>query len=277
MFSLNQDDMKKWLLIVVLSMQAFVVSANENGNVFSAIDALPPDQRFRQLSLMLLVSEGAGEALIAALTGETGSIEATPGSDDPTTIDFDQYTTPLVRIVDQQTMLQGATRLFRFTQVHAAGIAERLRALHQEGLDSDAVFTRTAVSEDAIIIRNAIADSIDYMMAAEPSGANEPGSEYSSLAADYRARTIYLRNNLEYELFAAELEQITSEAISDVVGRTEAYERMFDDEVDGQAIDKKIRAAEYAYGWDRDFDERAAKLAEKMLETIPVEESTPDL
>lgn len=43
---------------------------------------------------------------------------------------------------------------------------------------------------------------------------------------------------------------------------------MFDDEVNAAALDKKIRAAEYDYGWVREFDERAARLAEEILNKI---------
>jgi hypothetical protein len=69
-------------------------------------------------------------------------------------------------------------------------------------------------------------------------------------------------------MFATELDRITAEAVASVGGQSDAYERMFDDEVDGDALNKKIDAAEYVYGWDRDFDERAAKLAEEILKNI---------
>jgi hypothetical protein len=55
---------------------------------------------------------------------------------------------------------------------------------------------------------------------------------------------------------------------SEAAAKTDAYERMFDDEVDTAGIDKKIQAAEYVYGWDEDFDERAAKVAEEILNNI---------
>lgn len=40
--------------------------------------------------------------------------------------------------------------------------------------------------------------------------------------------------------------------------------------------DKKIKAADYAYGWDREFDRRAAKLAEEILSRIWDRESDLD-
>ncbi len=64
--------------------------------------------------------------------------------------------------------------------------------------------------------------------------------------------------------------------MASVGGQTDAYERMFDDEVDAVGLDKKIGAAEYVYGWDRKFDERAAKLAEEILKNIWDRESAID-
>ncbi|HKJ17210.1 MAG TPA: hypothetical protein VJ984_07675 [Xanthomonadales bacterium] len=269
--------MKKLIPIILLLIPAYAAASGDDNDFFSGVDALPPEQRFRQLSLMLMVSDGANEALISTLSSQLDVAGPDNVDQDPAAFDFDDYTTPLIRIVDQRTMLLGATRLFRFTREHATGIAERLRQLQEENKKSDTPFPGYAISEDAIIIRNAIADSIDYTVSNNSGESEVPQGGQLSLASDYRARTTFLRNNLEYELFAADLERITADAVADVGGRTAAYERMFDDEVDGEAINKKIRAAEYAYGWDRDFDERAAEMAEKMLEIIAIDESVPDL
>lgn len=254
------------LLALLLSLLA---RADGHNFFYISLDELPPGEQFRQLSLMLMVTDGADENLIGELTsllGEEGSVEQDGGN-----FSFDDYTTPLIRIVDQKTMLAGATQVFVFTREHSAGIAARLRNILEQHGESLAASPGGSISEDAIIIRNAIADSMDYMVLQE-AGESEP----TRISGDYRARTTFLRNNLEYELFAAELERMTSEAIASVGGRTEAYERMFDDEVDSDAIDKKIQAAEYAYGWDPDFDERAAKMAQEILDNIEETEGTPD-
>ena len=261
--------MRKFFIALTLLMLSLSARADGHNFFFISLDELSPGEQFRQLSLMLMVTDGADEDLIEELTGmlgEKGSVEQ-----DGSRFSFDDYTTPLIRIVDQQTMLAGATQVFVFTREHQSGIAARLkRLLDQEG-EALAATPMGSISEDAIIIRNAIADSIDYMALQEGRDAEDV-----PLSGFYRSRTTFLRNNLEYELFAADLDRITNEAIASVGGRTEAYERMFDDEVDSDAIDKKIRAAEYAYGWDPDFDERAAKMAQELLETIEETESTPD-
>lgn len=243
--------------------------ADQAGAFFSSLDGLPMEERYRQLSLMLMVSDGADQALIGRLTAHLDDRRSDSAGHGGPEFDFDDYTTPLIRIVDQQTMLAGATRLFRFTRDHAGTIAERLKSLQYSQGEAIEPGLEHAIAEDAIIIRNAIADSIDYATL-QTAGDEDP------LSAAYRARTVYLRNNLEYELFAAELDRITEDAIASVGGKTDAYERMFDDEVDAAALDKKIKAAEYAYGWDREFDERAAKLTEEIINKIWDRESDLD-
>ena len=255
--------MKRLLATVLFLMLSFTIKANDSSAFFAGVDALPPNARFRQLSLMLMVAAGADDILIEVLMARAEGAATQAQDQDATDFDFDEYTTPLIRIVDQESMLTAATRLFHFTRAHAAGISERLLALQEERSDSLQQFPVSAIGEDAIIIRNAIAGSIDFAVTTD-----RKNLESASLSANYRARTIYLRNNLEYEDFAAELERITEEAVASVGGKTEAFERMFDDEVDASAINKKIEAAEYSYGWDRDFDKRAAKLAEEILKNI---------
>jgi hypothetical protein len=255
--------LKLLLALVVFAAATSGVRAEADEAYFARLDALAPEERFRQLSLMLMISDGADEALIETLSNEVGAESAQDDQPGDPEFDFDEYTTPLIRIVDQETMLGGATRLFRFTRNHAAGIGARIRQLREDFPEAARAASGSTLIEDAIIIRNAIADSIDYTLAARHGATTDSG-----LSAEYRARTLHLRNNLEYEMFATELDRITAEAVASVGGQSDAYERMFDDEVDGDALNKKIDAAEYVYGWDRDFDERAAKLAEEILKNI---------
>lgn len=60
----------------------------------------------------------------------------------------------------------------------------------------------------------------------------------------FREQTVHLRNMMEYNQFEAELAQITEEAIVDLGGRLDAYQRMFDDEVDPELISRRVESAE---------------------------------
>lgn len=218
---------------------------------------LPPDEQYRRLSLILLIGEGVQDPLVGALQSEAGGAPARA-------VDPEELATPLIRIVDQQTMLTGAVYLFRLAREHGAEIGRRLELLESAnpGLADGAVMD--AVREDAILVRNAIADSMEYA-AVEPTGP----------IAAYRQRTLELRNLLEFTQFSRELHRITREAIASVGGKAEAYQRMFDDETGDDAFDRQIRAAEYPYRGRVAFDEDAGKVAEQVIEGVVLSESQP--
>ncbi len=60
------------------------------------------------------------------------------------------------------------------------------------------------IAEDAIIIRNAIADAIEYSEAGEQSQAAEQ-------LKVFRNQTVHLRNMMEYNIFQEELARITDQ------------------------------------------------------------------
>jgi uncharacterized protein YjiS (DUF1127 family) len=93
------------------------------------------------------------------------------------------------------------------------------------------------IAADAIIIRTAIADSLEYAgRAADPAGA--------ARIRDFRAQTVHLRNMMEYNQFQQELARLTDEAILDLGGRLDAYQRMFEGEVDADLVRRRIESAE---------------------------------
>jgi hypothetical protein len=49
---------------------------------------------------------------------------------------------------------------------------------------------------------------------------------------------------MEYNIFQQELAQITDQAILDLGGRLDAYQRMFDDDVDPDLIKRRVESAE---------------------------------
>ena len=93
------------------------------------------------------------------------------------------------------------------------------------------------ITSDAIIIRNSIADSIEYSDAID-----DPDSAVQLQA--FRGQTIYLRNMMEYNIFQQELAEITNQAILDLGGRLDAYQRMFDEDVDPDLIKRRVESAE---------------------------------
>ena len=232
---------------------------------FDAIDSLPPGEQYRQLSLVLMIFGGADPALVESMLSSS-----TPGtSTRDATFDPDAYKTPLTRIVDQESMLTGAAVLLQFAQDSQEDIQSRLDQISADNPVLISMADLNAITEDAIIIRNAIADSVSF------SGlANTP--ELEKHLQDYRTRTIRLRNIMEFEAFSVELDRLTEEAKLSVGGKLDAYQRMFDEEVNSTGFSRQIESAEFIYNRDAEFDEKAGKMTEEIMRNMILSESQVD-
>lgn len=248
------------IIIVYLTLSFCLgVSASTGDEAFGK---LPPGEQYRQLSLVLLISGGADrvltESLLLLTRGQVTSV-----------INPTDYKTPLARIVDQQSMLAGAAYLLRFARDSREEIRLKLATINRNNPVLISLLNRQALAEDAIIIRNAIADSIAY--------ANLP--EKAAITAQvlvYRSGTIHLRNMMEYELFSDDLQHLTDEAIFALSGKLDAYQRMFDAEVNTKEFDRKFDAAEYIYNRTSKFDEQAGKLTEEIMKNVILAQSQVD-
>ena len=259
--------MKRWLVngllfACLLSGAVANVSANIN---FDAIDSLPPGEQYRQLSLVLMIAGGADPALIGAMLPGSPEQPVAGNSD----FDPDAYKTPLTRIVDQESMLSGAALLLRFATDSQDDIKARLAAINAGNPALVSMVDLNEITEDAIIIRNAIADSVSYSGLAN-------SEELIAHLKDYRTRTIRLRNIMEYDAFSVELDRLTQEAILSVGGKLDAYQRMFDEEVNSTGFSRQIESAEFIYNRDAEFDEKAGKMTEEIMRNVILQESQVD-
>ena len=101
----------KSLVLVGLFLMSLSVNIHANTNI-EDISGLPPGEQYRQLSLILLISGGADPDLLQSLAATGIDAEGGVVSD----FNPDDYKTPLIRIVDQESMLAGAAFLLRFAQ-----------------------------------------------------------------------------------------------------------------------------------------------------------------
>ena len=85
-----------------------------------------------------------------------------------------------------------------------------------------------------------------------------------------------MRNMMEYNLFREELAAITNEAIVDLGGRLDAYQRMFEEQIDDEMFDKRIAAAETSLQLDRKADERARQRTAELLKMLILMEAQVD-
>lgn len=231
---------------------------------FDSIDSLPPGEQYRQLSLVLMIYGGAEPKLIETMSSQMGGgLSGESNSFDP-----DAYKTPLTRIVDQESMLNGAGALLSFAQDSAPAIQIKLQEISTQNPVLISMVDLKAISEDAIIIRNAIADSVSYAGIADSDLLEQQ-------LQNYRVRTVQLRNMMEFADYSKALGHLTDEAILSVGGKLDAYQRMFEEELETTGFDRQIESAEFIYNRDADFDRKAAKMTEEIMEFMVLSKSQP--
>jgi hypothetical protein len=230
--------MKHWFVILLVS---FVIAASAPMTAlasfdFDSIDGLTPGDQYRQLSLLMLVSGGVNPDFISLLQPILDShpdVMKAGGSN----LELDDFVTPLVRIVDQETLLANAAQMFRFARENSTEIQQRMTAIVQANPILISMVNVSVIAADAIVIRNSIADSIEYSETID-----DP--DVAAQLEAFRGQTVYLRNMMEYNIFQQELAEITNQAIVDLGGRLDAYQRMFNEDVDPDLINRRIESAE---------------------------------
>jgi hypothetical protein len=254
----------KGIALIVLLLLAALVDVSANTSI-EDINDLPPGEQYRQLSLILLISGGADPALMEALAPKDAIDRGRAASN----LSPDDYKTPLIRIVDQDSMLTGAAFLLRFAQESNDEIQANLAAINANNPVLISMADMNAITEDAIIIRNAIADAISYSSLMDD-------EQIAIHLQNYRTQTIRLRNIMEFELFDEELERLTDEAILSVGGKLDAYQRMFDEEVNSKDLDRQFDAAKYIFNRTEKFDEKAGILTEQIMKNVIISQSNPN-
>jgi hypothetical protein len=229
------------LVITLLLGSLWLVSLAPawSGMNLAALDDLSAADKYRQLNLILMVSEGVDAAFVAQLlpqpTAEAGDqLEPLPQ------LKVEDFQTPLNRIVDQRAMITQAARLFRFTLDNKANIMHAMEELAAAEPGQIAQVDLIQLAEDAIIIRSALSGSIEYL-------ATEGNPAWAGYLQTYQNRTLYLRNVMEYWKFDQELASITNDAMEDTGGRMEAYQRMLEAEPNLLGFKQHLQAIEAIY------------------------------
>ena len=263
-------EIKNWirtgLFIIALLANGPSVALADNDPESNA--ELPPGEKFRQLSLLLLVSGGVEPGLLELIQPANKGVndEIDPGSADFAS-QLDDYQTPLARIVDQEAMLAGTSRMFGYTRDHSEEIQLELAEITRANPILISIVDVNEIAEDAIIIRNAIADAIEYSDAAQHPEAH-------AHLQTFREQTVHLRNMMEFNIFQEELAVITNQAIIDLGGRLDAYQRMFDDEVDAEMVQRRVDSAAIMNAQTGDnFDEQARMRTNEILMMLILMES----
>ena len=249
-------------LLTGLFLLAFLTSVQAVTSI-DELNELPPGDQFRQLSLILMISGGAEPAMLAAMQAP-GEGQARSTSN----IRPDDYKTPLIRIVDQESMLSGAAYLLNFAQGSRNEIEAKLKKIDADNPILISMVDLSNITEDAIIIRNAIADAIGYSdLIDDPIIAAHLNT--------YRIRTIRIREATQSKRAFVALDKLTADAIQSVGGKLDAYQRMFDEEVDSKEFDREFDAAEYIQNRTDKFNEKAGILTEEIMKNVILQQSKP--
>ena len=232
---------------------------------FERLEQLPAGEQYRQLSLLSLMAGGVGPSMLDLL--QPAVDRQAEAGEAPFELQLEDYVKPLARIVDQDRLLAGAAGLFRFARDNATEIQARMTQIARDNPILISMVDVNELAADAIIIRNAIADAIEYSdLMQDPAAASRVES--------FRGQTIYLRNMMEYNQFQEELAVITEEAIVDLGGRLDAYQRMFTDDVDPESIQRRVDSAEIMNEQTGDrFDDQALLRNSELLMMLILMES----
>ena len=205
----------------------------------SAQDAV---DRYRELSLSLMVSEGAGREWAERLAPEAFAADLQAGADESLAppVPVAALETPLHRIAEQREAIADAARIFRFAAEREADIEAELARIAADDPAGVAALDPATLAEDALLIRSALASSIEFL------GRQGQPSWLDGLDP-YRERTVYLRNMLEYWSFDQELAAITADALRDTGARMEAYQRLLEVDPRYDAFTQHLRAVEFIY------------------------------
>src|SRR5210317_54024 len=199
-----------YVLVLMLAAPAAATASFQ----LEDIEKLAPGEQYRQLSLLMLVSGGVNPALVDMLQPLVDNhpeiMEAGRSN-----MALEDFSTPLARIVDQDVLLANAAQMFRFARDHSQEIQARMTQITQANPILISMVDVNQIAADAIIIRTAIADSIEYSKSIDAPDAAD------RLQA-FRDQTVYLRNMMEYNEFQEELAEITNQAIIDLGGRLDA-------------------------------------------------------
>ena len=193
---------------------------------------LPPGERYWQLRFLAGITAGVDEELLRALEARYGP----PDGEVPTIPDLATYQGAGYRIASAESILESLSDLAAFQRAAAPDLAAELRAIEQASPAIVSELDEELLAEEILLVRTAVLDSLELMT------ANGAWPEATNFA--YQAGTLRTRNELEYLVFAQEMDALADGAIGESAGRLDAFHRMLDDTEDTAFLRERILASE---------------------------------
>lgn len=192
----------------------------------------PPTERYWQLGFLLGITEGLDEELLQRLEGRYPVRAGAPAA----LTELEDLQAAGYRIARPEAILEAVTPLARYRQAAEAELKAaraRLAERHPEAVDA---LDPELVAEEVLLVRSVILDSLERLAA----GEDWP----RDLVEDYRLGTVRARNELEYVVYARDIEALAERSIDDSTGRLDAFHRMLDDSADTAFLRERVLAAE---------------------------------
>lgn len=220
-----------WLLSSVVGANTVLPRPAEvAGDPLARYWALPPGERYWQLSFLMAVTEGLDDDAVERLAQERGSH---PGPVDPDALAA--YTGAGLRIADAGRIVGGLAELARYRIEAGPQILAELAAIEERWPTLIAMLDRESLAEEALLVRFAMLDGLEAVLGG-------PGSE--TVIAAYRDQTLAARNQWEYRVFERQVDAVTDAAIEQTEGRLDAFHRMVDEEYDLAFLRERVLSAE---------------------------------
>lgn len=192
-----------------------------------------PEERYWQLRFALALTDGVDEEILNALEAQFGPPDGTL----PEIPDLASYEGAGYRIASSNSILKALADLSAFRQVAGDDMQAELSALEREYPHLPDALNEEILAEEVLIVRSAILDSLETL------AQEDPAFDAGNLAA-YREGTLRARNELEYLVFAQDMDALADRSIIDTTGRLDAFHRMLDDNEDAVFLRERILAAE---------------------------------
>ena len=227
----------QWLIPALLVLFFLAPLSARAQQLSAATTAEAAVDRYRQLSLLLIVSEGIEASFLEGLLTETADEE---DNAQLSQFNIDDFQTPLNRIVNQRAVIAHAARLFQYTRQNESQIKNQMTQLLADYPETVGAIDPDVVTEEAIIIRTGLAGSMEFTGVAEAAG---PAKQLQA----YQERTVFLRNMMEYRDFRQDLSLVTDDALRDTGGRLDAYQRMLEADSSLDAFGQRMEAIDFMY------------------------------
>jgi len=197
--------------------------------------------RYQFFRLTQDLAEGATPQFRAALAqyGDADVDESTPILDV-----IEAIANPVLRQAAPEMVIGFMAHLIDFEDRCGVYLEGQISSLN--AYDSDLVWEDPLIAEDALFLRQVLSESLDRAGAFA-----DPAHAFAS--QDYAANLIATRDNMEYQVFTSEIDELETLYMTDLDGRLARSNDIINKEMDRESLTDAVTLAD---DMDKDFKEK---------------------